>query len=360
MAVEPSCLEQCAKSPLAVFCGAGSSAFLGIPLMHELTERIKDRIDEDLFHSICNDTNNADIEVVINYIENLLKNIMRTGKNKYLANLLQTNSSLAEKAVYTLNQIVEDIKHNIYEIINDVDIDSQQNKLIGAFNGLLYPVVNLIAGNNLNFLPVITTNYDLVLERIDSCEFFGRVIDGMYYDDRVHVRDTKWIGHENVADYTMERLNIGLFKLHGSINWYYNKESKEIISSPHISRINTIKYERLIIPPSIEKTGECEKHELYKNMFNNAKKAIYSAKIILAIGYSFRDPRINFLFRDALGDERKKLIIIDPAPADVIQRLRSFMGGRIAKRIFSVDKHFNEKGIKLYDKVIDTIAKVMD
>jgi SIR2-like domain len=175
-------------------------------------------------------------------------------------------------------------------------------------------------GRTALFSHIVTTNYDLVLERCaqensDVCSGTGVEIDpntGEYY-----LPIQKFLLGEGNYHHNIEYL-----KLHGSINWWIRERDKKIIrrneTQPSVSLMGESYQEQLMIYPIYEKYVS---EDPYFSLYYYFRKLLYFHEEYVVIGYSFRDPSINNAFADSLKDRRKRIIIVNNNRNSIGQRI---------------------------------------
>jgi len=96
-----------------------------------------------------------------------------------------------------------------------------------------------------------------------------------------------------------------LFKLHGSINWYYSGAKEDTAEQIYLSTnsegegIDLKDLVPVIIPPVLDKTGFF-KHSTIKSMWNEAKNLLKEARKMYIIGYSIpqTDLTVKFMLQN--------------------------------------------------------------
>lgn len=92
-----------------------------------------------------------------------------------------------------------------------------------------------------------------------------------------------------------------LFKLHGSINWYYSGAKEDTAEQIYLSTnsegegIDLKDLVPVIIPPVLDKTGFF-KHSTVKSMWNEARNLLKEAKKVYIIGYSIPQTDLTVKF----------------------------------------------------------------
>jgi len=107
-----------------------------------------------------------------------------------------------------------------------------------------------------------------------------------------------------------------LFKLHGSINWYYSGRKENTAEQIYLST-GTKDEERdlrdlvpVIIPPVLDKTGFF-KHSTIKSMWNEAKNLLKEAKKVYIIGYSIppTDLTVKFMLPSYIPEDCEVILV---------------------------------------------------
>jgi hypothetical protein len=163
---------------------------------------------------------------------------------------------------------------------------------------------------------IFTLNHDLLFEKLfDSSEEMN---DGFCkpQNEEYKVWDQK----------SFERLNrrIELFKLHGSISWYYYKDIDKVISrkrSPNdcfgggdLPEILIGTYDKML-----EYTGG-----IFTDLFWHLKRVLDRTNIVIVCGYGFRDKGVNnYLIDWLVGEKNRKVAIIHPNVENLMTRKSS-------------------------------------
>jgi hypothetical protein len=160
--------------------------------------------------------------------------------------------------------------------------------------------------DELNFpMRVFSLNYDLCLEQYAGP---GRPLE-MGFDGKTESWDFRRFEARDE-----EAPHIYLYKLHGSITWYREKQEGNILklaATPQAEPdlIFGTDYKMQYIDPYLFYTYELRRYSL-------------EAKIILTIGYSFRDDHINGIIIQALQhDKSRVLLAVSKSATNAIKQL---------------------------------------
>jgi hypothetical protein len=159
--------------------------------------------------------------------------------------------------------------------------------------------------DQLNFaVRIFSLNYDLCVEQNAQ----GRPLE-MGFDRETESWDfRRFEAREEVPTH------VYLYKLHGSITWYRDKKEGSILklsATPHAEPdlIFGTDYKMQYIDPYLFYAYELRRYSL-------------EAKIILAIGYSFRDEHINGIITQALRHDRSRVLLaVSPSASTSIREL---------------------------------------
>lgn len=185
---------------------------------------------------------------------------------------------------------------------------------------------------------VITLNYDTIIERaavkagIDVCTIYPVTLADVR-------RASSW-GVEEIESFR-------LFKLHGSVNWYYSGAASfhgEVLyygvvapwgqSNDEGERQCTLAASDkvpLIVPPTTEKIGYFQ-HETLRQVWLKASQALSAATCVYCVGYSlpFTDLGIRFFLQHSRPNEKVPLFIVNKTKnvnetKDVVERYQQLL-----------------------------------
>ena len=294
----------------ALFLGAGASVFALQPTTKDLLEKLisKTKSDPLIQNMLKNDPHFSDIEQVYASIDEAT-NFKQSHIYKMLRKI---QHPLSPKQLIDYNAVLH-ILITLKPIIREIILDSfklEQEK-INEGNHLFERLEELIAENGSDKFQIITTNYDLIIYEYANSQ--GReVVDG--FSTNHHSLRAIWDGVWNNATDNPIYLN----KLHGSVNWQMqNDEGKTIIKISDIGH----RYEDLdvMIAPTL---GEKDYGKTpFSELTERFKKTLEDIDVLIVIGFSFRDDKLNKIIKDKLKDKRLVIISISPNSHDDITHL---------------------------------------
>lgn len=155
---------------------------------------------------------------------------------------------------------------------------------------------------------VFTTNFDTIFEALRETLLASaierRLIDG-FQDQRPHHFDL-----QNYLTPTTTNEAIYYFKLHGSVTWQRNRNSKSIRDL-----FPTLAREVALLEPVISKQTSGE--EPFASLYKIFERVLAKNKVSVFIGFSFRDDRVREVITRRLEGPRPFSLII-VAPEDKI------------------------------------------
>lgn len=176
------------------------------------------------------------------------------------------------------------------------------------------------------FKHVVTTNYDLVLERYDK----DRVSPAKHFLRRGLTRggycwDEPYL---NLEDSEFDLSKIEYLKLHGSIDWWIRFRDNNVVSreSPFSLFGETYLRRQMIYPVYDKHISE----DPFSYLFNYFLKILKYHEVYVVVGFSFRDPSINNAFRDALSRRSEtRMIVVNRNSEGVRNRLGIFPNDKL-------------------------------
>ena len=176
--------------------------------------------------------------------------------------------------------------------------DSKAKSLIKPFKTLFEETVDQDYS-----VDIFTLNYDLVFEKFLNSETEMIVNNGF--------RHYLW---EQMFTTGADNSRINLYKIHGSIDWYFD-EVEEVIKykqdhEPAFNPKNPSELKPHIILGYQHKLFSVEP---FFSIVQEFIQKLRSSNLIIVVGYSFNDSYINnLLIQEVNKDKNKKLIIVDP------------------------------------------------
>ena len=198
---------------------------------------------------------------------------------------------------------------------------------------------------------VVTLNYDTLVER--AAVFLGKHLEHIYPIRLTDVRRATVVGASPGKSFH-------LFKLHGSVNWYYSGAASyqgEVLYYGPVGAWGNARDGKesdgviaardklpLIVPPTTEKVSYFQ-HETIRQVWFQASLAIQAADKVHVVGYSLpeTDLGIRFLLQHASQAEGKRLLLVntgsDEEGAALIRHYESLL-----KDAYEVDGRYATSG----------------
>jgi hypothetical protein len=170
------------------------------------------------------------------------------------------------------------------------------------------------------YLPIFTTNYDLLFEDLfsefgDSSKFTPKLVNGI---PNCTKDGSIWCEEE----YKVQPAGIHLYRLHGCVSWFWHPSEKNVVQ---YSRSDTLQHplaNLCAIYPGSEVSLGLNPHVFG---FRKLNELLLSCKIVVFIGFSFRDNDVIhiLLSANARREQSLKLVVVDPTltSGSVIERL---------------------------------------
>jgi len=321
------------RQDVIFFFGAGASVDAGIPDTYKFVKDFKGYIKNDCskvyeqllrileIREAFNEQHfgvkkkQVDVEQLLYTLERLIEK----DKDPLLAfyERKKFNSNLSEAVFLKLKKLLE-------EFIREKAIVEDEKKLDYLKELLKFDTP----------LEIYSTNYDTCIEQLSHISHL-RYTDGF---------DIYWNGENFNRD-----LDVKHFKMHGSVIWYENKKTKEYIKIPVHGFIEGKKVDlRLIYGEDVEPLliYPAQKHEYIEPLTELQlmfKKRLISkeTKILVVVGYSFRDDYLIHMLWDASRiNEDLHIILVSPSAQDQFEKKLTF-----------IDK--DKKALsRIYDRVV--------
>jgi hypothetical protein len=309
------------QSKIVLLLGAGASQPLGIPTMKEFWSKIKSAAENKMrvwdardalrkieeVHSINNIDKSPDLEHLLLLLDKYSQyyNIMFHDpifgfkfKEAFKYDGLIYTEAGAE--IRTKKYLEDYVRYawwysagvaRLYDALYQLMVELywqelEPNSVLSLYN----PLVNLFSSEmQLPLIPIFTTNYDNAIEKY--CEYTQTDLE--YGFITLGARN-KWNSY-SFAQYIPPRDKFGivLFKLHGSLSWH--REHREIIN--YARPTGYAPGSSAVIYPT--QTKEYPYEEPFKTAYRYFENCLRNAKVMIVIGYSFRDPGLISIIRDA-------------------------------------------------------------
>jgi hypothetical protein len=289
--------SQIAEAPVVYFLGAGASVPFGLPAMEGLTE------------SFWESLNSGELSESPSF-ESLLDELnfrgFRSGESDWNLESILEQLSLLER----LRGVQEEKRDTITRLRNEI-VAHIRNQLSPSHPNIKdnhYYYDLLFRSSGQRTVPVFTTNYDLIVEK-----------SAAYYEESWTLlsgfRDTPdrrslWSAStvHSYAPSTRE-LDIVLFKLHGSLDWFREKETKEVVSLSHEPKKLL---DRVALWPAETKFIF---QEPYFTAYVYLGECLRNARLLVVVGYSFSDEPIVERIAGSTAENPKglKILWFDPS-----------------------------------------------
>ncbi len=288
---------------IGCFFGAGTSMALGLPGIWDLTTNVINALDKNMKskaetvfkhikeHSANGD--NATIEDLLNHIRMIRQITYEKKENKY-------NGLTGQDAVEIDRQICKTIHEQL--TTKEDEISSEKDGLLSMQRFIAwYNWMNQDYSREL-----YTLNYDMIIEKsMESLQipFFDGFIGA--YEPFFHTESVEEIDRDSKLPNSWSRL----WKLHGSLGWYWKKEK----DSARVIRLGAQKpnenLDELVIYPSKDKYESSRKQPFLTYLDRLRGYLKDGEKLFIVSGYSFSDDHINEIIFSSLRQNNRLHVI---------------------------------------------------
>jgi hypothetical protein len=175
-----------------------------------------------------------------------------------------------------------------------------------------------------NLLGIVTTNYDIVVEKLLGPLASGR-LGGFHYG----MRGEQLLGHHQLSSQNFYppvtvKGKVPLLKLHGSLNWELSAEGtvvKHVDCRPSRGQGNK-KYQTLLLPP-----GDSPMIDALRPTWDHARQVLSNSEVWVLCGYSLPeyDSHIRHLLAQSASSRVAKVCVCDIKPARVCEKLSAIL-----------------------------------
>lgn len=367
------------KNRYALFIGAGASAPLGlkptVPFLKLLTGKLLPLVaqgenmssfSEESFTDLLNGlfkkatqhfgVTLPDSEVVLDYLDYLVSACLELDSlPTEFKNLAQTGGvgGFHRRWAEMLSRLRSYIQKVVVEHYSTVD---------GKHASKIYkPLLSSLCEQG-QMLPIFTTNYDWAFEHLADIKPRSIYLKDGFKNSPLGERWARDVFDKFSPRQT--KTNLVLFKLHGSTSWYRDAVSPELIRKFSTPTPELAGSRAALIYPTQVKTQAIQE-EPFQTAYEYLRETMLHTKLIVIIGFSFRDPAINDALHHALTKNKHlKLAVIEPnmdeSPGVAFKELLDKLGIREQewkKRIRVIKGRFGDEPF-VYEEVEKTVQSL--
>lgn len=301
---------------IALFLGAGASVPFEKPTTAQLKEKLQNKCNTtsssaQFLSHFLNYKEYPDMEYILQAIKEIKDFFTNSGGKifNYAGFGLHFHTSSGasmpfadfEKDVEGIERILEQEIFENYSWKYEEDHKSLYDVFL--------PIFNLLRSYS-EKVTIFTTNYDRSIEEFCSLGNEFRCVDGFKQDpDSQRFLWNK--GNYSYFDGDTNRVNVYLYKLHGSLNWKKHKQYGIERTTFERKPTDTNYTEDFLIYPTLSPKDGAEE-EPYKTIRDRFVQFMKDADACVVIGFSFRDSHINNIFRPFI-ESGKVFIAISPS-----------------------------------------------
>ncbi len=298
---------------IILFAGAGMVKPLGLPTVVEFENMISQSMNKeemDFINKIKNyvksqKLNDSDIEYIFNSINKFLQENPEVTIFLINREVNPDIPSIFRNFVKNAKTSFEKLKKIFYNSLNEFDIGKARLFYVSLFR----KIKEIFNTSNISF---ITTNYDTTFDEVVK-KFRADFTSSGY-----NTIDFLFRPYHNIAftyqpsNNNFPKQSIEYIKLHGSINWFIDKEGVTHRTYETITPENTSK--SALIYPGFKGIPYTEP---FKSLHQKFIKRLNEADFMISIGFAFRDEAINSAIESIL--QRKpafKIYHINPLSSE--------------------------------------------
>mgnify|MGYP000350732779 CR=1 FL=1 len=346
------------------FVGAGASKEFKIKLLPEITEDIEEDLKSNgellsFFKKLEEKTsknNKPNLEAILDLLYYVEENDFKNFVELILCEVSPDYDTEKLKSIYSkAQQLIEIIERAICESCSEVKKAAQVEKAGKYWMDFLKMLENSLDGE-LKPYTVFTTNYDLLFEWAWT-RMKKKCIAG-FKEEQID----SWKGIMDLSTfkgYYLSPDELYLYKLHGSLNWFYSKtgevRAKDEPGESYIYLGEELN-ERVILYPGTYYVN-WRRYPFHDLLFVHFRKNLMEAKYLIVVGYSFGDMVIQDILKEAFEKNKTlKMILINPE-AEELKREKLNMIDE--KRIICVEEYFGKEELiqNFPSKISESLAK---
>jgi hypothetical protein len=352
-----------------LFLGAGASKAVGIGDLRELTEYVNRKLIQEGYENILRNIEDVltkankrnrffkpgelDMEVtftVLNALHDPINALRDMGPFAIYVNELRKQKGFVYHELLNKPENIMKLRRSVGVLITNLCNIKDISKAKNYYAELFEFEKSIHKPDRRLFSNVVTTNYDLILERCATALSSVALPRSRGFQTDSITREN-YLATDRIMENNPDINQVEYLKLHGSIDWWIRDSDKIVVEreSPTSLRDETYS-EQLMIYPIYEKYIS---QNPFFSLYYYFRRILYYHDVYVVIGYSFRDPSINNAFKDALRSKPKsRIVIVNPNPDNILQRIRPNFP---RNKIDIVPIHFGSK--RLYPQLKNVIDK---
>lgn len=292
--------------------GAGASAEAGIPISAQMIDQLEQIVERTGRSALYNHVKSAIYFSAgirgsyghdVNYnIETLANTLYELERNEEHPSWNSRFVSLAGKDFCEIKKLRRDILEQlkIWVCPDDTTKGDYYSGLTSLQKDLNYP------------LHIFSLNYDLSIERLSSADF--RVETG--FEGSGPRFPWEWQRFAFAGDTSSLLPQVFLYKLHGSVNWKRDKDTKQLFSVDQVSSVDPDKMELIF-----GREFKMEAADPYLFFAYQFRILTLEARLIVVVGYGFGDTHINKMLSQSLSsDSTRRMLVVQRCQANEVDR----------------------------------------
>lgn len=297
---------------IGLFLGAGASVPFGMPTTASLLSKLEKfsygDIDAEVLQSFLHYRKYPDIEYVLQALRDIKSFERSRGGNYFFENLQHGIFSYSKKTLSSdefINKIVHaesTLEQLIYEnyrwkYANKDQLAQIYDELVGFLR------------KQSEHIQIFTTNYDRAVEEYCIYRDKYACIDG-FERKPSHSEISRWTGNFEVPNESRNLDYVQLYKLHGSLTWKEHVEYGIVKTNEEAISPDSNFKQNIVIMPTLSPKKQ-EEIEPFRTIIAQFVNFMENVDGCIVIGFSFRDQRINDIFKSFVK-KGKTLVTISP------------------------------------------------
>jgi len=275
---------------VAVFTGAGASRPLNYPTTIEFFHE-KDLPDphREIFQKLKSflGTNILDVEDALRLLDPVVE-FLDSPSGKFVT------SNVGVNLWPQIKNFVTYVRRRCFDLYG---VEPPEDAVLSLYQ----PLLNALNPGE-NCVHLFTTNYDPVT---DCLMKIARKQGWYTYDGFDPMSEWSSDGYENDA-------GLMIYRLHGSLSW--GRRNSDIVNLRIFNRLEGFEKKHLLIYPGFKGNPEENGEDAFAYPHKRLREVLGSVPVCIVIGFSFRDPHINGIFKSTLeSNNALKLITVLPS-----------------------------------------------
>ena len=220
-------------------------------------------------------------------------------------------------------------------MILEDDLKAFKNIFINGNPPVLSRLYRHLFNSTHRAIKIVTTNYDRLAEYAADCtgyDHYTGFSDGYY---------RSFNSTNSIRCKTGENRTIQVWKVHGSVDWFLDKDKLAIALPSHNSLADC--FSPLLVTPGVGKY-ELTHQEPFRTIIANADRALMDAPSYLCVGYGFNDDHIQPKLIENVRRRSAPIVILSRS---LTQAAKQFLNRHMGEKFLAIEES-NDGDTKAY------------